>query len=546
MDKTLLLNIEHNEEKREEEKELATAAVVLDKKKAVQFLIHYGFIAQNFSNITTMTFSEYINIDDNTYSNALLNFQEYLGITNDGELNNETYQWMLKSRCGNADVPAELSTVKRSWPSNIELRYALLFNSKYNTYALPIIEKAFEKWETITNLKFVHDRKRPNILVSFTRSKHECQSKVSKNILCRSNFDGKGGVLAHAYYPSHESNYHVDKVIEIHVDEDENWWFNESQKAPDNYTDFYMVILHEIGHSLGLEHSSNSNAVMFSFYHNNAEFDENDIEAIENLYGKKQKIVTTTTTTAATNTTTMITTTDTVMTSTTTTTMANALPEIREPPSFCSIVNNIRIFFIHNKRIYAVYKQWLWGKDLDAEHFEPPQDVSSWVNYISNADLVQGVYLKPNGHIEIFYGEHVLTLDGESLKLLNIISQPYKFLGKSPRVTALTATYANKLLVFVESSSYYYIAPLNDNVIAINAFVYKNKNEIGFPQNVTAALRYTNGIIYLMDDKKMYEYDEFRQKIIRSYKKDWSQLGIKCFDKTLLQQLKSLLQKLDT
>ena len=73
-------------------------------------------------------------------------------------------------------------------------------------------------------------------------------------------FDGPGYVLAHAYYPYEFDAFGGD----IHFDSDENWTFDGRHSK--NGVDFYNVAVHEIGHSLGLAHSSDRNSVMYPYY----------------------------------------------------------------------------------------------------------------------------------------------------------------------------------------------------------------------------------------------------------------------------------------
>ena len=49
----------------------------------------------------------------------------------------------------------------------------------------------------------------------------------------------------------------------MHFDDDENWILEEKDLPG---TDFYWTALHEIGHSLGLDHSNYKEAIMFPIY----------------------------------------------------------------------------------------------------------------------------------------------------------------------------------------------------------------------------------------------------------------------------------------
>ena len=66
-------------------------------------------------------------------------------------------------------------------------------------------------------------------------------------------FDGSGNILAHAFYPQDGR---------IHFDDAESWALSHGG----GNTDLQSVALHETGHSLGLRHSGNEDAVMYAFY----------------------------------------------------------------------------------------------------------------------------------------------------------------------------------------------------------------------------------------------------------------------------------------
>ncbi len=53
-------------------------------------------------------------------------------------------------------------------------------------------------------------------------------------------------------------------------------------------TYFWFVVIHELGHSLGLEHSSNPKSVMTATYHLQRKLGLDDINAIRKVYGTKQ------------------------------------------------------------------------------------------------------------------------------------------------------------------------------------------------------------------------------------------------------------------
>ena len=54
------------------------------------------------------------------------------------------------------------------------------------------MRNAFKKWSSVTNLDFKEQAKNPDIRVRFEQGQHA-------DVFA---FDGPGGVLAHAFYPS--------------------------------------------------------------------------------------------------------------------------------------------------------------------------------------------------------------------------------------------------------------------------------------------------------------------------------------------------------
>ncbi|MDW3196378.1 MAG: matrixin family metalloprotease [Cytophagales bacterium] len=95
-------------------------------------------------------------------------------------------------------------------------------------------------------------------------------------------FDGPGSVLAHAYFPVNPNPETI--AGDIHFDEDEFW-----RIAAD--IDMFSVALHEVGHSLGLRHSSDNDAVMFPTYSGPINgLGQDDINGILSLYAASNSI----------------------------------------------------------------------------------------------------------------------------------------------------------------------------------------------------------------------------------------------------------------
>ncbi len=149
------------------------------------------------------------------------------------------------------------------------------------------IRQAFNIWENNANLIFfeVNPSSNPDIEISWVIGNH------SNHQFCGSNgfhcpFSGQNGVLAHVVDRPPPGFFFENNPLcgDIHFDESENWSVN-IQSHPNQPIDLITVAAHEIGHSLGLAHSSESGALMFGTYNGSRRFlHEDDISSINELY----------------------------------------------------------------------------------------------------------------------------------------------------------------------------------------------------------------------------------------------------------------------
>lgn len=102
------------------------------------------------------------------------------------------------------------------------------------------IDKAFKAWETISIFKFNSSEDlNSDILIYFVPLVHKLDDEDMKF--------ARKEVLAHAFYPLNG---------DIHFNIEIDW----------NATDIFLTVLHEIGHSLGLNHVMDDKSIMFPYY----------------------------------------------------------------------------------------------------------------------------------------------------------------------------------------------------------------------------------------------------------------------------------------
>lgn len=150
-----------------------------------------------------------------------------------------------------------------------------------------IFEDALDTWASVSNLSFteVNNASLADLIIGFGFGQH-CEVYTGSNLSCaNNNFDDSGdpftgrNLLAHGYFPA-ISQYEGD----LHFDEFETW----STQINNFETNLFGVAVHELGHSLGLDHSGDPNAIMYDTYNPQnptVQLNGDDIAAIQQLYG---------------------------------------------------------------------------------------------------------------------------------------------------------------------------------------------------------------------------------------------------------------------
>lgn len=259
--------------------------------KLKQYFQRFGYINTSLLNFTD-------DFDDSLES-ALKTYQQNFNLNATGELDTPTLQHLIQPRCGNPDIVNgttwmnsgkvantnsfhvhtvahyEFFAGRPRWPSGkTELTYAFLPENQVSDDVRRVFAQAFERWSEVTTLSFTE-----------TASFNSADIKIgifSGDHGDGEPFDGVLGTLAHAFSPPSGR---------LHLDGDENWVLDgDFLSAPslNSAVDLESVAVHEIGHLLGLGHSSVQEAIMYPSIGSatrKVELTNDDIQGIQVLYG---------------------------------------------------------------------------------------------------------------------------------------------------------------------------------------------------------------------------------------------------------------------
>ncbi|XP_053689542.1 stromelysin-3 [Sabethes cyaneus] len=442
------------------------ATPVQTTSQAELYLSQFGYLSAKFRNPTSGNL-----LDKDTWEKAIMEFQSFAGLNVTGELDGETMELMSLPRCGvrdrigfGSDSRSKRYALQGSRWKVKALTYRI---SKYPSRLVRSevdeeIAKAFSVWSEYTDLTFTPKKTSPvHIDIRFEVNEHGDGDP----------FDGPGGTLAHAYFPVYGGDAHFDDA--------EFWTIGKTRG-----TNLFQVAAHEFGHSLGLSHSDTRSALMAPFYRGYDpvfRLDSDDIQGIQALYGRKTS-------------------------SGSTPPRTTQRPVLKDPDSIlCTSPKIDAIFNSADGSTFAFKRDSYYKLTENAVAEGYPRKISDgWPGLPGNIDAA---FTYKNGKTYFFQGTKYWRYSGRQVDGDYPKEISEGFTGIPDHLDAALVWGGNGKIYFYKGSKFWRFDPLKRPPVK-STYPKPISNWEGLPNNLDAALQYTNGYTYFFKDDKYYRFND--------------------------------------
>jgi len=471
---------------------------------AIDYLTRNGYYDTPDGSVSSLN-------SEKSVRDAIRSLQEFAGIPVTGNVDAKTQELMKQPRCGMPDYNKQMKTKRKRRYTLQGSKWALdkmtltwrLKNDNNDGLSRRQVEdtlhKAFSKWQEVTNMKFIklqrEAQEEADIEVEFVTHYHGDPYP----------FDGHGGTLAHAFYPHNNKGLSGD----VHFDDDEVFSLGNNEGR-----NLLFVATHEIGHSIGLEHSSVQESIMYPWYsplkENDLDLHEDDIMGIQTLYGSKaeprptEPVVPTV-----------------ISKPTTTTKSVKYIP---------GCTGEFKSVFLDQdtKKTYIINSDKVYTLDANLKLEKEPKELR---NMFLGLDSVDAVYTKPNGDIIFFKDTRYFIYESVSNPRIKDEGNIHtKFRGLPPTVQRIDAAFiwSGNGKTYLFSGDQYYRYDENYHTIDSNyprSIVSAWK---GVPANVDSVFEWSNGATYFFKGLNYYRLNNQHVKVEFHYPKSIGEIWTKC------------------
>jgi predicted Zn-dependent protease len=236
---------------------------VFNEKFIETYLQTFGYLRNERGNVTSDG-----EVSNEKLVNALKSFQQFMGISSTGQVDAQTSSLMMRKRCGNADLYSSDGTFALWKKSVITWNITHFPKTVKESDLREQLHQAFAAWEIVIPMDFVEVERadKADIVISFEDSENDWQRDPTHLTIARAS-----GPIA----------------SRVWISADEHWGTNNELNQTG--TDLFNVLVHEIGHILGMRHSPDSGSMMHPLFERPTTqvrpvVTPDDVERLRNLY----------------------------------------------------------------------------------------------------------------------------------------------------------------------------------------------------------------------------------------------------------------------